>query len=490
MNEKYTIYNSFIFFIIFIIFCLRFFLWYFVDLDLSFDEAQYYSWSKDIEWGYFSKPPFLAWLINFFTNICGTSEVCIRISSPILHSLIAVFIGLSASNLNKNADKKKIFIIASSIWLLIPAVSLSSGFISTDVPLLFFTSLILWIFSLIIMEKNLDNINKYILLLAIFFALGFLSKYAVLYLFIGIFLAIIFDKEIKNYLIYYFSYQRVILFISVFFILIFSHLLWNYENNFITAQHTLANVNIGGEWEGLLNLFKFFIEQFVVFGPITFTILLLLLLKYNEQSLHNRMLIFLTFTPIIIILIQAFMSRAHANWAAIAYVSGTILVAQYILKIWNSNGKKLFVINTLIGFFLMILIPTSGYYNFGIDPYKKNRGWSDLGSQVNEIYRVYPDAVLVADDRRVLAELLYYMDIKPKKWIRWNADGIIHDHYELITNHADLDSKIGLIVSSEVDNLHFKSSFEKTTFLKSLVRPMGSNKVREYKVWLLEGYEN
>ena len=490
MNEKYTIYNIFIFFIIFIIFCLRIFLWNFVDLDLSFDEAQYYSWSKDIEWGYFSKPPFLAWLIHFFTQICGGSEVCIRISSPILHSLIAVFIGLSASNLSKNEDKQKIFIIASSIWLLIPGVSLSSGFISTDVPLLFFTSLIIWVFSLIIMDKNLDNINKYILLIAIFCALGFLSKYAVIYLFIGIFFAIIFDKEIKNYLKYYFSYKKVILFISVFFILIFSHLLWNYENNFITAQHTLANANIGGEWEGLLNLFKFFIEQFIVFGPITFIILLFLLLKYNEQSLYNRILLFLKFTPIIIILLQAFISRAHANWAVIAYVSGTILVAQYILKIWNSNGKSLFIINTLIGFCLMILIPISGYYNFGMDPYKKNRGWSDLGFQVNEIYRLYPEAVLVADDRRVLAELLYYMDIKPKKWIRWNADGIIHDHYELITKHDDLDEQIGIIISSEPNNLHFRSSFEKVTFLKTLLRSMGSNKLREYKVWLLEGYQN
>ena len=46
--------------------------------------------------------------------------------------------------------------------------------------------------------------------------------------------------------------------------------------------------------------------------------------------------------------------------------------------------------------------------------------------------------MFVADDRRVLAEALYYMKIKPNNWVRWNADGIIHDHYELVTDHDEL----------------------------------------------------
>ena len=34
----------------------------------------------------------------------------------------------------------------------------------------------------------------------------------------------------------------------------------------------------------------------------------------------------------------------------------------------------------------MFLIPLSGVYNIGIDPYKKNRGWSELGLAISEIY--------------------------------------------------------------------------------------------------------
>ena len=30
-------------------------------LELSADEAQYWLWSKELNWGYFSKPPMIAW---------------------------------------------------------------------------------------------------------------------------------------------------------------------------------------------------------------------------------------------------------------------------------------------------------------------------------------------------------------------------------------------------------------------------------------------
>jgi len=46
--------------------------------DLFFDEAQYWAWSRDLAFGYFSKPPLLAWTIWLAEHICGSSEACIR----------------------------------------------------------------------------------------------------------------------------------------------------------------------------------------------------------------------------------------------------------------------------------------------------------------------------------------------------------------------------------------------------------------------------
>ena len=478
--------NYYIALFLFTIFVIRTFLWQSAALDLSFDEAQYWTWSLSPAWGYYSKPPFLSWLIKGFTSLCGDSEFCIRMGSPILHSLSAFFIALTACNFSNNKHSKFIGFIAASIWILIPGISLSSGFISTDVPLLFFTSLVLWSFSKILLNKKHFI---YYLIFCVSLSLGFLSKYAIIYFIIGITFAVILDRSIYKNIRNRFSKKSVILIFSGFLIIIFQHLNWNYNNSFITAQHTLANANIGGEGNSFKNILKFFFEQFFVFGPLSFLLLIITLFKYKRVSPEEKILIFLTFTPLILVIFQAFISRAHANWAAIAYVPGTVLLALQIAKFWEEKRKIYFAIIS-VGIVFMLLIPLSGVYNFGIDPYKKNRGWADLGLEISDIYASYPNAVLVTDDRRVMSEALYYMNNKPKKWVRWNADGHIHDHYELVTKHNDLKSEVGLMVSSERNNNHFVLSFEKVTLLKTLYRAESKEKNKAYKVWLLEGYKN
>ena len=487
MNIKFSNYLLYIILLLSSFFLIRVFLWTWASLDLSFDEAQYYNWSQNLDWGYYSKPPMLAWIIKIFTLVCGDTELCIRISSPFLHSLTALFIGLTTYNFASNKNKLTIF-IAALIWLLIPGVSLSSGFISTDVPLLFFTSLSIFILSLFDKIDKNSKINIYFLLLGTTLALAFLSKYAILYLLLGSLVSIIFDKGIRDNFLQYFNLKRLFLILISFFVIISMHILWNFENGFITAYHTAANANIGGRWSGISNFIKFFIEQFFVFGPIAFYLLLVIFFKFKTLNNSERFLVFLTLTPIIIILLQAFISRAHANWAAIAYVPGTIILALYFMGLLEKNRKNLFYINIIFGLLFLFLIPLSGIYNIGIDPYKKNRGWSELGLAISDIYYQYPDAVFVADDRRVLAEALYYMKNKPKNWVRWNADGIIHDHYELVTNHDQLVAQIGIMVSSELDDKHFKSFFEDVVFIKTISRKIGKNKTKEYKVWILKGY--
>ncbi|MCB1460735.1 MAG: glycosyltransferase family 39 protein, partial [Nitratireductor sp.] len=48
-------------------------LW-FNNTELFFDEAQYWAWGKEPAFGYFSKPPLLAWIIGLVTAIFGNSE--------------------------------------------------------------------------------------------------------------------------------------------------------------------------------------------------------------------------------------------------------------------------------------------------------------------------------------------------------------------------------------------------------------------------------
>ena len=53
-------------------------------LELHGDEAQYWSWGQTLDFGYFTKPPLIAWVIAATTAVCGDGEACVRASSPLL----------------------------------------------------------------------------------------------------------------------------------------------------------------------------------------------------------------------------------------------------------------------------------------------------------------------------------------------------------------------------------------------------------------------
>src|SRR5579875_3946103 len=53
--------------------------------DLYPDEAQYWLWSLHPAFGYYSKPPVVAWLIALTTGLFGESELAVRLSAPLLH---------------------------------------------------------------------------------------------------------------------------------------------------------------------------------------------------------------------------------------------------------------------------------------------------------------------------------------------------------------------------------------------------------------------
>ena len=174
--KAFSYLNYFIFFS-FIITFLRIILNLNVNLPLHFDEAQYWDWSQNLAWGYFSKPPLLAFFIRMITELCGNGESCIRSLSPILHFSTSIIIFYSVYLLTISI-KKAFF--GSILYLFMPGISFSSFLVSTDVPLLFFSSLIA-LFIIKIFNSRRNNF-LFFFLLGIFFALGFLSKYAIFYI--------------------------------------------------------------------------------------------------------------------------------------------------------------------------------------------------------------------------------------------------------------------------------------------------------------------
>ena len=163
---------------------------HFAKIDLVLDEAQYWTWSRELAFGYFSKPPMIAWVIRVSTTICGDGEACIRSASPVLHTLSSFVLFLIG---------RQLFVARVGFWSAIvfdtlPGLSYSSLLITTDVPLVLIWTLALLVWVLLVKQPSMW--------LAVFFGavvgLGLLTKQAMVYIVICVACHAIFSREARE----------------------------------------------------------------------------------------------------------------------------------------------------------------------------------------------------------------------------------------------------------------------------------------------------
>ena len=121
---------------------MRLLLVVFSPLELYADEAQYWRWGQSLEWGYYSKPPMIAWMIHISTALFGDSEWAIRLFAPVFHAISATFLFLLSRRMF--GDLAGLFTVLA--YLLMPGIVLSSGVISTDGVLFPFWTIALYLF--------------------------------------------------------------------------------------------------------------------------------------------------------------------------------------------------------------------------------------------------------------------------------------------------------------------------------------------------------
>ncbi len=384
-------------------------------LELYADEAQYWRWSETFEWGYYSKPPMIAWMIHISTAIYGDSEWAIRLLAPVFHTIAATTLFLLARRMFNSLAAW--FCVVT--YLLMPGIVLSSGVISTDGVLFPFWCIALYLFWRL-REEDLGWLGTVALGLAI--GCGFLSKYAMIYFAIGVSLTVLIDRPTRIAVLS----PKGGLFLSVAALVFTPHLIWNVVNDFQTVSHTVDNANLGGDLFNLDHLPKFLGDQMGVFGPVCFVALIaaLTFLRPSQrledlgdaphaQRAKEAWLACFIVPVLIIIAFQAVLSRAHANWAATAYPAASVLVGAFLMRAaswrpayWAGIGLQILVGALAI---TLALAPPSWSAAVGRDnDFKRVRGWEDLTEQLaREIERLQP-TVLVVDEREIWHGIDYY----------------------------------------------------------------------------------
>lgn len=399
---------------------------------LHFDEAQYWTYGEELAGGYYSKPPLAAWLIRLSTEIFGDTIFGVRFFAPLTHGAIAWLLFATARRLY---DARTGF-WAAAAYASLPAVAWSSGMMTTDPPMMTAWALALYALIRAVEAEGRGGARLgWWALMGGAIGLGLLGKYTMI-AFVGGMIGYALLSRRRG--------SRVdapgLVVAALAALAAFSpNLLWNAANDFAAFSHVGDNAKLGGgpKWR-FDKALEFAAMQAVIIGPILFVGLIgAASERLARWSWSHRLLLWLALPLPLAMLVQAFLSRAHPNWAAPAYVAGTLLAVAWLLARGRTGWLKA---HLALGLSVQVaLIALGAVYASqhgalprAYDPQKKMRVHPAVCAEA--LAHLPPGGVLASNDRRLLANCMFDGGLGTDRIRIWNPDGRPGNHYELTSS--------------------------------------------------------
>ncbi len=224
----------------------------FGPIALSPDEAQYWLWGNFLDWGYYSKPPAIAWQIATSTWLFGNSEFGVRAWAILINAaLVPVFYYFSRSVLNEKQSS-----IATLLFTFSPMSLLGSFFATTDAGMLFF-----WILGSAFIAQRFNHVKRASWQFGLCILLGALFKWTCLILLIAL-IPLCWTRR--------YSYKEALVALGIASLTFLPSLFWNMEHNWVTFRHVWTQ-STGSSAHG--NPVEFLLGQIGLIGPIVFACL-------------------------------------------------------------------------------------------------------------------------------------------------------------------------------------------------------------------------
>ncbi|MDB5791952.1 MAG: hypothetical protein JWQ80_1976 [Massilia sp.] len=432
-------------------------------LPLFFDEAQYWIWSQQLDWGYYSKPPMVAWVIRLFAPL-GDSELAVRLGALLLHPLTALLVFACG----RSMFGQRTGLWAALLFISLPLVGFNSLFMTTDAPLFFFWGLTTWA----LWRALQGNAWRDWLLVGAAAGLGMLSKYSMAIFLPSAALALClpaYRSQWRNRRLYAALLLALLIFLP--------NIWWNAHFGFVSFRHTAEIAQLDRALFHPAKLAEFLVAQIACAGPLAFVLLIgALCTRARWRDPRLGFLAALTLPFLALISLQALLAKANPNWAAPAYFGGVLLVAA---RLPPSKG---FLMTLAIVANLLLL---SGFYHYrdlaamaGIelsrksDPYARVLGWPQIGAAVQLELARHPDATLTVATREEFALLGYYAHPRAGRLLIWNPEGRAANHFHLV---ADAGKDLGgnfLFATRQRLGETPAAAFERWTSLGSVSVPL------------------
>jgi 4-amino-4-deoxy-L-arabinose transferase-like glycosyltransferase len=322
-------------------------------IGLSPDEAQYWTWSQALDWGYYSKPPGIAWQIALTTALVGNTALGVRIGALFMGSLIslAVYGVARAAELDKR----------TAIW---------AGVIMAVCPLGFYLTLATTTDGGAILCLTLAVIavirgpNYWLAGLCIL--IGALFKWTAFIFWPVLLPFLFFSKQIRKL-----SFLGGL---ALSLLSLLPSLYWNMGHEWATFKHvgTAVKEVKGG------NFFDFLAAQIGLLSPVFFILLVWSYFFSKKRALW----IAAAFPAVVLIYLGfAFFKKMQPNWAAFLYPPGMVLIA-WVCCEKLKKGKVWLYVGTAIS--LTIVAGAFAPLPYRYSPLRQTLGWDRLSGVLDD----------------------------------------------------------------------------------------------------------
>lgn len=381
--------------------------------DLFVDDAQYWLWGQELAWGYYSKPPLIAWIIRASTTIGSDAPFWIRLPFPLIHAATAVVLAFVARRLYG----ARVGGIAGAAFATLPAVALGSLLLSTDTPLLLAFALALRAQIALGERRSLG----WAIGLGAAVGVGLLAKYAMVYFPLAAVLAAIVAPRARI------AWRDALVAALVALAIVAPNLAWNVSNQLATLHHTADNADWQDGRLDLAGLAAFLGGQFGVAGPVFFAAYLVGLARIRDE--RTRFLAAMSLPILALVSVQATISGANANWAATAHLAALVLACAVLAPRprWLAAG---FAINVAACLALPLATLVADSWAIGGNlVLKRYVGQGAASRHMAEVARGQGLDAIVSDNRAILADLFYSLRDSGLAIYAEPTDGFPPHHY-------------------------------------------------------------
>ncbi|WP_026968583.1 glycosyltransferase family 39 protein [Algoriphagus terrigena] len=403
------------------------------DFELHRDEFLHLDQADHLAWGYLSVPPVTSWM-SVLIRWLGNAEVWVRFFPALLGALTLWVVWDLVKRLGGNLYAQS---LAATAMLCSALIRINILFQPNSIDVLCWT-LVFYTLVCFFQTKN----PKWLYLLGLSFAFGFLNKYNILFLAMGLFPALLVTPSRSL-----FQNRHLYFALLLALVLVSPNLIWQYVNGFpvlthmeLLSKYQLVNVSRAG----------FLLEQLLLFYPALFIWLTGLIGLLPSKQLTPFRFIFWTFifTLAIFTFLQA-KSYYATGLYPVLLAAGSVLISQFFEVGWKKKLKPVLLILPpalfLPAFPLIhpyyspdrILENPPAYSLLGLSRWEDGKehpipqdfadmvGWSELAHLVDSAYQMMPKGertVIICSNYGQAGAVNYYSKIPEIEALNMGAD--------------------------------------------------------------------